>query len=551
MNNLVVELNEYNYQYYTLNNSNISDYNFDMKLKELEKLEVIYPEYINDNSPTKRVGGDVITGFNQIQHKYPMLSLSNTYSKDEVADFIKRVEKSVSNPEYVCELKFDGVAVSLYYEYGKLIYGVTRGNGEEGDDITNNIKTIKSIPLELFGDNYPDKFEIRGEVVMPHKSFNAINEERKLNGEKLMANPRNAASGSVKQLNSATASERNLDCYLYSMHGDNLLYDNHYDNLVKSGFKVSKNMVKCKSIDEIFEFINDWEIEKSKLPFDIDGIVIKVNNIAQQEALGISSKSPKWAVSYKYKAEEKSTKLLSVDFQVGRTGAVTPVANLEPLLLAGTVVRRASMHNEDIMKSLGIKENDYLFIEKAGEIIPQVTRIDLLKSFDDGKLIEFPTICPECGTELIHRVGESAIYCPNADECKPQILGKYMHFICKGAMDIKNLGESKIKLLLDNDMLDDVSDLYNLSYDDLYGLQGENITLQERSARIMIEGIEKSKLQPAWRVLYGLGIKNVGSTLSKQLMNHYKSFNSLSNTTYEELINLPDIGDTVAKSIID
>jgi DNA ligase (NAD+) len=562
---LTAELNEHNYRYYILSNPSISDYDFDMLLKELERLEKEFPEFADESSPTKRVGGDITKEFTQVIHQYPMMSLGNTYSRQELMDFDARVKKVIEEEvEYVCELKYDGVAIGIRYENGKLAQAVTRGDGVQGDDVTNNVKTIKSIPLKLRGSDYPDKFEIRGEVMLPHASFDKMNKAREENGEPLYANPRNAASGSLKMQDSAEVAKRKLDCFLYAIMGENLPFDNHYDNISQArkwGLKIPNYLVKCKTIDEIFEFIDFWDKERLNLPFDIDGVVIKVNSFSQQEELGFTAKSPRWAISYKFKAERVSTKLLSIDYQVGRTGAVTPVANLQPVLLAGTTVKRASLHNADIIAKLDVRVGDTVFVEKGGEIIPKIIAVDLDKRMANAEKVEFAKNCPECGTVLTRHEGEAAFYCPNENGCPPQIKGKLEHFIGRKAMDIDSLGEGKIEMLFDNKLVHDVADLYDLEYNDLIGLEKvhpaddgkkeKKISFKEKTVENILNGLEKSKEVPFARVLFALGIRYVGETVAKKLTAHFGNIDALMTADAGALIAVDEIGDRITESVID
>jgi DNA ligase (NAD+) len=562
---LTAELNEHNYRYYILSNPSISDYDFDMLLKELERLEKEFPEFADESSPTKRVGGDITKEFTQVIHQYPMMSLGNTYSRQELMDFDARVKKVIEEEvEYVCELKYDGVAIGIRYENGKLAQAVTRGDGVQGDDVTNNVKTIKSIPLKLRVSDYPDKFEIRGEVMLPHASFDKMNKAREENGEPLYANPRNAASGSLKMQDSAEVAKRKLDCFLYAIMGENLPFDNHYDNISQArkwGLKIPNYLVKCKTIDEIFEFIDFWDKERLNLPFDIDGVVIKVNSFSQQEELGFTAKSPRWAISYKFKAERVSTKLLSIDYQVGRTGAVTPVANLQPVLLAGTTVKRASLHNADIIAKLDVRVGDTVFVEKGGEIIPKIIAVDLDKRMANAEKVEFAKNCPECGTVLTRHEGEAAFYCPNENGCPPQIKGKLEHFIGRKAMDIDSLGEGKIEMLFDNKLVHDVADLYDLEYNDLIGLEKvhpaddgkkeKKISFKEKTVENILNGLEKSKEVPFARVLFALGIRYVGETVAKKLTAHFGNIDALMTADAGALIAVDEIGDRITESVID
>jgi len=555
----------HNYNYYVLSQPSISDYAFDMLLKELIELEAAHPEFNDPLSPTQRVGGSITKDFTTVKHKYPMLSLGNTYSPEELMAFDERVKKTIgSHFEYVCELKFDGVAISLIYENGLLQKAVTRGDGVHGDDVTANIKTIKSIPLRLKGNDYPDGFEIRGEVIMPRKSFDDLNKQREINNEQLFANPRNAASGSIKLQDSSTVAQRKLDCFLYHIIGALLPYNNNYDNLRKArqwGFKISDYMVKCRNFNEVLDYINYWDKERYNLPFDIDGIVIKVNDFQKQELLGYTAKSPRWAISYKFKAEQQSTKLLSIDYQVGRTGTVTPVANLEPVLLSGTVVKRATLHNAEFVEKLGLCKDDFVFVEKGGEIIPKIIGVDTEKRKAHPSPYQFISNCPECGSVLQKNEGEAAIYCPNDSECPPQIKAKIEHFISRKAMDINSLGEGKVELLFNKGLLNNVSDLYLLNYDVLYGLENiitdeesgkqRIIKFHEKTVNNILKGIEESKKVPFERVLFALGIRYVGETVAKKLAFHFKNIDALLTASFDELITVDEIGEKIAQSIIE
>jgi DNA ligase (NAD+) len=560
---LTGEINEHNYRYYVLSKPVISDYDFDMMLEELIRLEKEFPEFAYPNSPTKRVGGDITKEFRQVKHIYPMLSLSNTYSEQEIKDFDTRVRKVVGDDfVYVCELKYDGVSISLHYVDGKLDRAVTRGDGTQGDDVTTNIKTIRSIPLTLKGD-YPQEFEIRGEIFMHKDRFAKFNQERIENGEEPFANPRNASSGSIKMQDSAEVAKRPLDCYLYFLLGENLPFDNHYDNLQKAkewGFNVPPFIAKCRNLDEVFEFINSWEKERTQLSFEIDGVVIKVNNYDQQEELGTTAKSPRWAIAYKYKAERAATKLNSISFQVGRTGAITPVANLQPVRLAGTTVKRASLHNADILQTLDVRIGDTVFVEKGGEIIPKIVAVDFTRRSEDAPEFQFITHCPECGTPLIRKEGEALHYCPNEEGCPPQIKGKILHFISRNAMDIDSLGEGKVEMLYDNGLIKNAADLYYLNFDDLLGLEKiieptdnkkeKKLSFKEKTVENILKGIEQSKNQPFDKVLYALGIRYVGQTVARKLAYHYTSVDPLKTVTYEELILVDEIGERIADSVV-
>ena len=539
------ELNEHNYYYYVLSHPLISDYDFDMLMNELINLERDFPEFIDSNSPSQRVGGEITKEFQQVKHKYQMLSLSNTYSFEELKEFDERVKKVIGdNFEYVCELKYDGLSIGLTYVNGQLKHAVTRGDGEKGDDVTANVKTIKSIPLELHGNDYPDEFEIRGEIIMPHKSFERLNKEREEIGEEPFANPRNAASGSLKMQDSREVAKRGLDCYLYYLLGKKLPAESHYNNLIKAkdwGFKISEYMVKCENIEGVFDYIKSLEKEKDNLDFDIDGAVIKVNSYQHQEMLGFTAKSPRWAIAYKFKAERVSTKLLSVDFQVGRTGAITPVANLQPVQLAGTVVKRATLHNADQIEKLDLHDGDFVFVEKGGEIIPKIISVDESKR-DNSSLnkIQYISNCPECGTLLARKEGESIHYCPNETTCPPQIKGKLEHFISRKAMNIDSLGEGKIEILFDKGLVKNAADLYELTYESLIGLEKENI----------LKGIAESKNVPFERVLFSIGIRYVGETVAKKLALHCRNIDSLMNMSFDELTEIEEVGSKIAESII-
>ncbi|NOY51060.1 MAG: NAD-dependent DNA ligase LigA [Chlorobi bacterium] len=556
------ELREYNYNYYVLSRSLISDYDFDLKLKELEQLENEFPGLRQPDSPTQRVGGEPTKDFLSVEHKYPMLSLSNSYSEQDIRDFDQRVRKIVGKEvEYVCELKYDGVAIGLRYEKGILVQAVTRGDGNQGDDVTNNVKTIKSIPLKLRG-NYPGELEIRGEIFFPLKDFERINKERLENGEQAFANPRNSASGTLKMQDPKEVAHRKLDCFLYYFP---ITYNNaetHYDAMqyaASLGFKISKNMALCRNIDEILEFINDWEEGRHHLPYEIDGIVIKVNQLKMQQQLGFTAKSPRWAIAYKFKAERAETILISVGFQVGRTGAVTPVANLKPVQLAGTIVKRASLHNADIIENLDLHYRDFVYVEKGGEIIPKIVGINKSKRKPDADKVEFAPVCPECRSSLVRSEGESAFYCPNQDNCPPQIKGKLEHFISRKAMNIDSLGEGKVEMLYDNGLLSNVADLYKLDYDSLIGLEKiipateekkeKKVSLQDKSVRNILNGIENSKKLGFEKVLFALGIRHIGETVAKKLVAHFKSIEKLKNASIEQLTELEDIGDKIAISL--
>ncbi|NLA24650.1 MAG: NAD-dependent DNA ligase LigA, partial [Bacteroidales bacterium] len=532
------QLNHHNHQYYVLSQPEISDYDFDMMMKELMLLEEKHPEFDDPNSPSKRVGSDISNIFEQVLHINPMLSLGNTYSQEEIAAFHQRVVKALGeNPEYVCELKYDGVSISLHYENGELQRAVTRGDGVQGDNVTNNIKTIRSIPLKLKGNDYPESFEIRGEIYMPHSVFDELNKQRIEAGEAAFANPRNATSGTVKLLQSAEVARRNLNCFLYYLIGDDLPYNQHFANLKKAkdwGFRIPNDIVKCSNLNDVFDFIDYWDKERSNLPYDIDGIVIKVNSIEQQEQLGFTAKTPRWAISYKFKAEEAITELLSIDYQVGRTGAITPVANLEPVQLAGTIVRRASLHNADQMEILGLRIGDMVKVEKGGEIIPKITGIH--KHNENIEPAKFITHCPECGTELVRSEGEAKHFCPNEEACPPQQKGKIIHFIARKALDIDSMGEETVELFYNKGIINNIADIYTISKSDIIDLEG----FGEKSADNILNSIAKSLEVPFSRVLFGLSIRFVGETVAKSLATAFGDIDKLMNATKEELIATPD-----------
>ncbi len=546
---LRAKLNQYNYQYYVLNDPSVSDFEYDMLMRELQELEKEHPEFADPNSPTNRVGSDLTTEFENVAHRYPMLSLANTYSLEEVKDFCERVEKEVGPAEYVCELKFDGTAISLTYEHGRLLRAVTRGDGVTGDDVTANVRTIRSVPLVLRGDDYPDFFEIRGEIFMPHASFERLNAERESNGEQLFANPRNAAAGTLKLQNSRVVAERGLDCFLYFLVGENLPFDNHWDNVNKArewGFKISDHMRLCRNIEDINDYISRADVLRHSLPYDTDGAVIKVNEYILQRQLGTTAKSPRWAVAYKFKAEQALTELLSVDYQVGRTGAITPVANLDPVQLAGTTVKRASLHNSEQIALLDVRIGDMVYVEKGGEIIPKITGVELSKRRPDSRPIAFIDRCPECGTPLVKYEGEARHYCPNQNHCPPQIVGRIVHFISRRAMDIDGLGEETVALLYNEGLVKDVADLYDLRAADIAVLP----RLGDKSAENIMNSIERSKQVPFHRVLYGIGIRFVGETTAKNLAAHFGNIDALMSATREELEQTEEIGGKIADSII-
>ncbi|HEX7412657.1 MAG TPA: NAD-dependent DNA ligase LigA [Bacteroidia bacterium] len=553
---LCEEIEQHNHNYYVLDKPTISDYEFDMLLEELIKLEKQYPEYLSPDSPSQRVGGQITKEFKSVQHKYLMLSLANSYSKEELADFDERVKKGLgitstdlfsSGVEYVCELKFDGLSISLTYENGKLLQGVTRGDGVQGDDVTTNVRTIHSIPLTIKGD-YPKFFEIRGEIFLPLKVFNAINKEREEIGDAPLANPRNAASGTMKMQDSAMVAKRKLDCFVYYMMGDNLPAVTHYESLEKAkiwGFKISPDTKLCNNMDEVFEFINHWDKKRDDLPFDIDGIVIKVNSFKQQQQLGFTAKSPRWAIAYKFKAEQVSTVLESISYQVGRTGAITPVANLKPVLLAGTTVKRASLHNADIIEKLDVRIGDHVFVEKGGEIIPKIVGVDLTKRNPHSHPIKYITHCPECEAKLIRGEEESNHYCPNENGCPPQIKGKIEHFVSRKAMNIDSLGAETIEQLYGAGLIKNIADIYELKKEQLLPLE----RMAEKSVNNLLEGIEASKKVPFERVLYAIGIRHVGETTAKKIAKKIESMEALENASEEELLHIDEVGEIIAKSI--
>lgn len=546
------ELNQHNHNYYVLNSPTISDKEFDLMLKELEKLEFENPLYADPNSPTQRVGSDLLKGFMQVTHKRPMMSLSNSYSIEEVNAWFNRLSSNLENDNIsiVGELKFDGTSISLTYENGRLIRAVTRGDGEKGDDVTANVKTIKSIPLQLLPGNYPSEFEIRGEIVMPWSSFEALNKERAFNDEPLFANPRNAASGTLKMQDPREVAKRNLDVRLYAIYSDQLPFDNHFDNLreaAKWGLKVSENMTILHTIDEIHNFIEKWDIERKNLPVATDGLVFKVNSMRQQMNLGSTAKSPRWAIAYKFNPENACTRLKHISFETGRMGIITPVANLEPVQLSGTIVKRASLHNEDIINQLDIHENDYVYVEKGGEIIPKITGVEISKRTPKSEKIKFVEKCPECGSQLIRIDGEAAWVCPNKYGCKPQITGKIEHFAARRMMNIDGIGEETVELLYQNNLVKTIGDLYSLTIDQLAKLE----RIGEKTATKIYKGIEDSKNIPFERVIYALSIPNVGETTAKRLAYAVKSMENLRQMPVEELTAISDIGPIIAKSIVE
>ncbi|MBR6630695.1 MAG: NAD-dependent DNA ligase LigA [Alistipes sp.] len=550
MRQLEQELDYHSQRYYVDNAPEISDFEFDALLRELQDLEATYPEDADPNSPTKRVGSDLTTEFESVEHRYPMQSLANTYSSEELGEWIDRIVKELGEVEFVTELKFDGTAISLCYENGALKRAVTRGDGRRGDDVTNNVRTIASVPLKLRGEGYPALFEIRGEIIMPYASFDRLNREREAAGEPLLANPRNAAAGTLKLQSSQTVAHRGLDCTLYHLAGDNLPYTTHAEMLSAArgwGFKISDHTAICRSREEVEKFIAYWDTERKALPYATDGVVIKVNSYAQQRTLGSTAKAPRWAVAYKFQAEKALTKLLSVDFQVGRTGAITPVANLEPVQLAGTVVKRASIHNADQIAQLDIRLGDMVYIEKGGEIIPKITGVEQSLRTADSKPFEYITHCPECGSELVRFEGEAKHYCPNQSDCPPQIIGRIEHFVKRKAMDIEGLGGETIELLWQNGMLRDIADIYHLDPVQLASLP----RLGEKSAANILEGVRRSKEVPFERVLFALGIRFVGETTAKYIATHFLSLDAIAAASAVELAEAEEVGDKIARSITE
>ena len=543
-------LNTHNYKYYVENAPEISDFEYDKMLRELQDLETLYPEFQDVNSPTMRVGSDLTNSFRSVKHSFPMLSLSNTYSLEELHEWISKVEQEISHPEYVCELKFDGTAISLCYENGQLLRAVTRGDGEVGDDVTENVRTIRTVPLTLQGTDYPAYFEIRGEIFMPYSSFDKLNAEREQQGEQLFANPRNAAAGTLKQQQSQVVAKRGLDCTLYQLAGKNLGFTSHSESLDASrrwGFKISSHAALCHDFSQIEEFIKHWDEARHSLPFPTDGIVIKVNRYADRTALGSTSKAPKWAVAYKFKAEQALTKLLKVSYQVGRTGAITPVANLEPVLLAGTTVKRATLHNADQIAALDLREGDMVYVEKGGEIIPKITGVEISERNPSSEPLQYITHCPECGAELVRYEGEAKHYCPNQSHCRPQIIGRIIHFIRRKAMNIESLGEETIELLFENGLISNIADLYKLRAEQLASLP----RLGEKSARNIIQSIASSCDVPFHRVLFALGIRFVGETTAKYLASHFGSLDAIMTAQREELLEAEEVGGKIADSIMD
>ena len=547
---LRLELHEHNHRYYVENQPTISDQEFDELMHELQRLEALHPEMYDANSPTQRVGSDLNSEFRQVAHRYPMLSLANTYNQQEVADWYDSVRRGLEGEDFevCCEMKYDGLSISLTYENGRLVRGVTRGDGVNGDDVTANVRTIRSIPLVLSGDDYPQEFEIRGEILMPWKVFERLNAEQEKAEEPLFANPRNAASGTLKSQNSALVASRQLDAYLYYLLGEQVPCDGHYENLQAArrwGFKISEGMRKVRTLDEIYDFINYWDTERKNLPVATDGIVLKVNSQRQQRSLGFTAKSPRWAIAYKFKAERERTRLLEVTFQVGRTGAITPVANMEPVQLAGTMVKRATLNNEDFIRSFDLHIGDYVYVEKGGEIIPKIVGVDTDSREPDAKPVEFIKTCPECGTQLVRYEGEAAHYCPNDAGCPPQIKGRIEHFISRKAMNIDSLGPETVDDYYRRGLIRNVADLYDI---DVQQINGDGS--REKSARKIVDGIAASKEVPFERVVFALGIRLVGETSAKLLARHFKNIDALQNATLDELTHIDGIGEVMAKSVI-
>lgn len=541
-------LNTLNYKYYVEASSEVSDYEYDALLRELQELEAAHPECFDPNSPTQRVGSDLANTFNSVAHRYPMLSLSNTYSLDELHSFVERIEREEGKVEFVCELKFDGTAISIIYENGRLERAVTRGDGTRGDDVTANIRTIRSVPLVLHGEGIPPYLEMRGEVIMPHSSFRRLNAEREEVGEQPFANPRNAAAGTIKLQSSAEVARRGLDCFLYYMVGEGLPHENHWDNLQAArswGFKISDRMQKCSSWEEIADYITHTDTERSALPYDTDGAVIKVNDYATQRRLGATAKAPRWAVAYKFKAEQALSRLLSVDFQVGRTGAITPVANLEPVQLAGTIVKRASLHNADQIALLDVRVGDMVYVEKGGEIIPKITGVELSERTEECLPFEYIDRCPECGTPLVRIEGEAKHYCPNEDGCTPQIVGRIIHFISRKAMNIEGIGDETAELLYKSGLIKNIADLYSIQPQQIASLPRMGV----KSAENIMHNLALSREVPFARVLFALGIRFVGETTAKYLAQHFRSMDALMAASEEELAEADEVGEKIAKSI--
>ncbi|SFA89017.1 DNA ligase (NAD+) [Flavobacterium swingsii] len=545
------ELNLHNYNYYVLDNPTISDYDFDVKLSELQGLEQKHPEYFDENSPTQRVGGTITKNFETVKHDYRMYSLDNSYSKDDLLDWENRIQKVLGDVplEYICELKYDGASISITYENGRLVRAVTRGDGFQGDDVTNNVKTIKAVPIKLKGD-FPEKFDIRGEIILPFAGFEKMNQDLIEIGETPYSNPRNTASGSLKLQDSAEVAKRPLDCLLYSLIGNNLSFQSHFDGLEKArlwGFKVPKQSHLAKNMNEVFDFINLWDKNRHTLPYETDGVVVKVNDLHLQDELGYTAKSPRWAIAYKFKSEQVFTQLNSISYQVGRTGSITPVANLEPVQLAGTVVKRASLHNADQIEKLDIRINDTVFVEKGGEIIPKIIGVDLEKRLSNFERTIYITHCPECQTELKRKEGEANHYCPNFYGCPPQIIGRIQHYISRKAMDIEGLGGETVALLYNNGLVKNYADLYDLSVEQILPLE----RMAQKSAENLVQGVQNSKNIPFENVLFALGIRYVGETVAKKLAKHYKNIDAIANANLLELVMVDEIGDKIAQSVVE
>ncbi len=559
---LTAEINKHNELYYQKAQTVISDYEFDLLLQELIALEHEFPQFLSPNSPSQRVGGTISKEFASVKHKTPMLSLDNTYSETELRDFDRRVAKSLNEPyEYVCELKIDGVSISLHYHEGALVQAITRGDGLQGDDVTTNVKTIRNVPLKLTGNDFPDDCEVRGEIFMPRAGFARMNKLREESGETIFANPRNATAGTLKTQDSSMVAKRPLDMYAYFLLNDDPVIPTHYERLAKMkswGFNISDIMAKCRNIDEVLEFVSEIQEARAELPFNIDGVVIKVNNINQWNTLGFTAKVPRWAIAYKYKPEEASTTLLSIDFQVGRTGTVTPVANLKPVQLAGTTVKRATLHNADVMEALDIRVGDTVFVEKGGDVIPKITRIDLTKRPPELFATEFIKICPECRTPLERQEGEASWICPNYTGCPPQIKGRLVHFISRRAMNIESLGEGKIEMLYDAGIAKNIADLYDITPDDLLTLKDKlpvsekkRASFKEKSVENVMRGLQNSRLVPFERVIFALGIKSVGETIARILASHFKNIDSLMNATIDQLTEVNEIGPGIAQFVVN
>ncbi|AIN74386.1 DNA ligase (NAD+) [Flavobacterium psychrophilum DSM 3660] len=545
------ELNLHNYNYYVLDNPTISDYDFDVKLADLQSLEKNNPEYFDENSPTQRVGGTITKNFETLKHDYRMYSLDNSYSKEDLLDWENRIQKALGDVplEYICELKYDGASISITYENGRLVRAVTRGDGFQGDDVTNNIKTIKAVPIKLKGD-FPEKFDIRGEIILPFAGFEKMNQDLIEIGETPYSNPRNTASGSLKLQDSAEVAKRPLDCLLYSLIGNNLPFQSHFEGLEKArlwGFKVPKQSHLAKNMNEVFDFINIWDKNRHTLPYETDGVVIKVNDLHLQDELGYTAKSPRWAIAYKFKSEQVFTQLNSISYQVGRTGSITPVANLEPVQLAGTIVKRASLHNADQIEKLDIRINDTVFVEKGGEIIPKIIGVDLQKRPSNSQKTAYITHCPECQTKLERKEGEANHYCPNFYGCRPQIIGRIQHYISRKAMDIEGLGGETVALLYDNGLVKNYADLYDLSVEQILPLE----RMAQKSAENLVQGVQNSKNIPFENVLFALGIRYVGETVAKKLAKHYKNIDAIANANLLELVVVDEIGDKIAQSVVE